>query len=117
MNGYIDSCGEPLSRGDYVRYRTWRDELFQVKSLQFPSDAIICNVLPGGRLGTSTVPCRELTRAVNNPREDIHPDWWDDAPFPAEPLDGTVLPCGCFIHRRHLNAVLCPHHLIKVNGG
>lgn len=116
MTGYLDSFDEVLRTGDYVRYRTWRDELFQVKSLQFPSDAIIENVIPGGRLGTSTVPCRDLTRAINNPAQ-VAPPWFDtrfEQPD-FDPIPGTVLPCGCHLRKADTEAVLCPEHIIEAN--
>lgn len=118
MSGYFDSLGEPLHRGDYVRYMSWTDNLFQIEALQFPSDAIIRNVIPGNAIGTSTVPCRNLTRAINNLPE-VAPAWFettyeepDFSPFP-----GTRLPCGCHLRRVDLEPVLCPQHLIEVNGG
>lgn len=117
MSSYFDSHDEPLAGGDYVRYQTWQDELFQVEALQFPAEAIIRNVIPGGRLGTSTVPCRELTRAINNPAQ-VAPAWFEttyEQPV-FDPLPRTLLPCGCHLRRIDFEAVLCPQHLIEVNG-
>jgi len=117
VSGYFDSLGEALHSGDYVWFRSWCDELFQVERLQFPNDAIIRNVIPGGRLGTSTVLCRDLTRAINNPAQ-VAPAWFDttyEQPT-FDPLPGTVLPCGCHLRRIDFEAVLCPQHMIEVNG-
>jgi hypothetical protein len=117
MSDYLDSLGEELHVDDYVRFRTWRDELFQVKGLQYPREAIIRNVIPGGRLGTSTMPCRDLTRAINNPPE-VAPAWfettYEDPDF--SPFPSTLLPCGCHLRRVDMEAVLCPQHVIEVNG-
>lgn len=116
MSGYFDSCGDQLSVDDYVLFRTRRDELFQVQAVQFPADAIIRNVLPGGRLGTSTVPCRELTRAINNPPR-VAPEWFDTRFEQPDftPVAGTVLACGCHIRGGDFEAILCPEHLIEAN--
>lgn len=115
-HGYYDAVGDELHPGDYVRFGLSAVELFQVKSLQFPADAIILNVIPGGRLGTSTVPCRDLVRQVNNlPYE--APSWfettYEDPDF--SPFPGTLLPCGCHLRRVDMETVLCEQHLIEVN--
>jgi hypothetical protein len=113
---FYDADDQELMPGDYVHLRGWRDELFQVKGLQFPADAIIANVIPGGRLGTSTMPCRDLTRAINNP-DQVTPDWFNDrfggVCFRLVP--GTMLPCGCHVRRPDYETVLCDQHLVEVN--
>jgi hypothetical protein len=114
---HCDADGRLLRAGDFVRYKSRLDELFRIEAFQFPLDAIIENVLPGGRLGTSTVPCADLTRAINNPAE-VAPAWFDstyEEPV-FDPLPGTVLPCGCHLRRIDFETALCPQHLIEVNG-
>jgi hypothetical protein len=114
---YYDDTGFLLARGDYVYLRTRLDELFQIKAFQYPCDAIIENVIPGNRIATSTLPCRDLTRAINN-LPDEAPDWFDTT-YGEEPdlspMRGTLLPCGCHLRRVDYEAVLCEQHLIEVN--
>jgi hypothetical protein len=117
MSGYFDHVGQSLSAGDYVHYSNRQGELFQIQALQFPSDAIIRNVIPGGRLGTDMVSCRDLTGAINNLPE-VAPPWfettYEDPDF--SPARGTELPCGCHLRRVDMAPVLCQQHLIEANG-
>lgn len=116
MWGYYDSFDDQLTSGDYVLISGIADELFQIKGLQFPADAIIENILPGGRLGTSTVPCKQLVRAVNNPAP---PSWWDTTydEYVDQVLPGSALVCGCYLRAADCQAVLCGTHLRTANGG
>jgi hypothetical protein len=111
----VDVIGVQLHAGDIVTLPGWAGEVFQIKSLQYPGDAIIENIHPGGRLGTSTVPCDSLVRGTNNSGPRVR--GWDytyEEPD-LSPLAGTVLPCGCYARSADLQAVLCQQHLIEVN--
>jgi hypothetical protein len=116
---YYDSCSTVLHRGDYVRVVGITDELFRIKEFQTRQggDAIIENVIPGGRLRTSTIPTRNLVRGINNPAG--KPSWWDDTydAYVDQVAAGTALPCGCYIRAADWEAVLCTGHLVAVNGG
>lgn len=112
---YFDRDGIELHDNDFVLASGITDELFQIKRFQFPVDAVIVNVLPGDRLGSSTLPCRLLERAINNPVG--KPAWFDDRyePFTSAPLPGSLLPCGCYIRVADCESVLCRQHLIDAN--
>lgn len=112
---YHDRRGLRLHEGDFVHARGIANELFRIKEIRFEGAAVIENVLPGNRLGASSLPCKELDKAISNPAD--KPFWFDDTyePFVPEPLAGTVLPCGCYIRRADHQAVLCEQHLIEVN--
>lgn len=112
---HTDATGREIISLDYVTVAGISDELFRIKHFQFPAEAIIENVLPGGRLSTSTVPCKRLVKAINN--DLIPPPGWEipDEDDPNTPLLGTVLSCGCYLRRSDAQAVLCDQHLIEVN--
>lgn len=113
---FYDTFDEELHVGDYVRSGLRAVELYQIKGLQYPAAAIILNVIPGGRLGTSTVPCASLTRMINNPPE-VAPAWFDTRyeQMDFSPMPRTVLPCGCHLRNGDYQAILCPEHLIEAN--
>lgn len=113
---YYDTLGMPLSVGDLVKVSGITNELFQVKNFSYPASATIRNILPGGRLGPSTVECRRLVRQVSNPTSP--PAWWDGTyeEYEQKPVPGSVLPCGCFLRTGDVEPVLCKQHLIEVNG-
>lgn len=112
---HFDCSGLELHDDDYVRVVGIADELFRIKQIRFEGVAVIENVLPGGRLGTSSVPCVQLVRAINNPVG--KPAWFDDTyeEFTAAPMLGSGLPCGCYLRLADGEAVLCERHLIDVN--
>lgn len=109
---YYDRNGQPLQRDDYVRV-LGHPGLFRITRIRPIGEVVVENVLPGGRLGTSSVPCNTLEKSTGTP--DCGPEWWYDGPFPVEPLPGTALPCGCHLHRRYLTAVLCQEHQAEAN--
>jgi len=115
MTRYFDRDGLELHTDDFVRAFGIGDELFQIKQIRFEGVAVIENVLPGGRLGTSSAPCNRLERAINNPVD--KPAWFDDRyePFTSDPLPGSVLPCGCYIRVADCESILCRQHLIDAN--
>jgi hypothetical protein len=115
MTRHFDRDGLELHDDDLVRAFGIGDELFQIKQIRFEGVAVIENVLPDGRLGTSSVPCDRLERAINNPVG--KPAWWEGDYDPAEdqPIRGTLLPCGCYMRRADTEAVLCREHLIDAN--
>lgn len=113
--GYYDRDGLELHAGDFVKAGTSTGDLFRIRNFRDPADAVIENVLPGDRLGTSTLPCRQLEKQINNPVG--APWWWEGDYDPAEdqPIPGTLQPCGCYLRRADTEAVLCEQHLIEVN--
>lgn len=115
--GYYDRYDTPLAEKDLVRVSGISDELFRIKSFQFPADAIVENVLPGNRVSTSTIPCKQLDRAINNPVG--KPFWWDDTyeAYEQTVALGSQRACGCYLRAGDLQAVLCEQHLLAVNGG
>lgn len=115
MTRHFDRDGLELHDGDLVRAKGISDELFQIKQIRFEGVAVIENVLPGDRLGTSSLPCGDLERAINNPVG--KPAWFDDRyePFTSDPLPGSVLPCGCYIRVADCESILCREHLIDAN--
>lgn len=115
MSEHYDYHGLRLHAGDFVRTTGIINELFRIKEIRFEGAAVIENVLPGGRLGPSSIPCTRLMKAISSPAG--KPPWFDDTyePFAPEPLRGTELPCGCYLRKADLQAVLCEHHLIEVN--